>query len=234
MGLSLSVGILVELKENDQEGYDNYSAIFEAVKGALAKEGLPTHKEPTEISPKDQISYDMYGYSGLHYLRRIAAHLAYTKTVPPPGDDGSSGDSFLKRYYRESVNPPSRTGLLGLFRKPSGTPEFNFNHLIQHSDCEGFYLPLDFVPVIFPDSDLKIPGEMIGSSHRLLAECRQLAAALAIPTDIDPEGDELWEAADSQGEGSDWRRYGIEAFTCVRLIHACQASIRSSSAVVFC
>ncbi len=31
MGLSLSVGILVELKENDQEGYDNYSAIFEAV-----------------------------------------------------------------------------------------------------------------------------------------------------------------------------------------------------------
>jgi hypothetical protein len=92
---------------------------------------------------------------------------------------------------------------------------------------------VEFSNVIFPDPKLKVAGEMIGSAHCLLRECKRLADALAIPHGIDPESDELWEAADSQGEGDGWHRYGVESFTCVRLSHACEASIRSGAALVF-
>jgi len=233
MGLCLCVGFEADLKEHDPEGYEDVRAEMAKVNQALRAEGLPEHHEPDAVSPDDFISFDMFGYSGLHYLRRIAAHISYTGKLPPPGDNDSTKDALLQQYYTESIQEKAPKGFLALFKKAQKSKAFEFNHLLQHSDCEGYYLPVEFSSVIFPDPNLKIPGEMIGSAPSLLRECKRLAEALAIPHGIDPESDELWDAADSQGQGDGWRRYGVESFSCVRLIHACEASIRSGAALVF-
>jgi len=88
--------------------------------------------------------------------------------------------------------------------------------------------------VLFPPEELEIPGGMIGSSPRLLDETRRLAQAIELPLDMDPEADELWKAAETQGEGDAlWQRYGVESFTCLRLYHAARHSIEHSAALVF-
>jgi hypothetical protein len=53
------------------------------------------------------------------------------------------------------------------------------------------------------------------------------------PFGIDPESEELWQASDQQGEGAGWRRYGVESFTCVRLLAAARESLKRGAAVVF-
>ena len=110
----------------------------------------------------------------------------------------------------------------------------SFDHLIMHSDAEGFYLPLEFANVLFPDESLEIAGGMVGSSYGLLRECERIAAVLEIPADLDETSDAVWEAADSQGEGSlKWERYGIESFSCICLMQGCRKSIEARAALVF-
>lgn len=233
MGLCVCVGFAADLKENDAEGYEDFKAEIAKVNQTLRAQGLPEHHEPDEVDAADFISFDMFGYSGLHYLRRIAAHIRYKGKLPPPGDSDSSQDALLEQYYTESIQEKAPKGFRALLKKAQRSKAFEFNHLLHHSDCEGYYLPVEFTDVIFPDPRLKVRGEMIGSAHRLLRECKRLAETLAIPDGINAEGDELWEAADNQGHGNGWHRYGVESFTCVRLMRACEASIRSGAALVF-
>jgi hypothetical protein len=174
----------------------------------------------------------MFGYSGLHYLRRIAAHLDRGLALPAPGDDSAAEDPILAEFF-ETVSGPS-PGLLGrLFAKKSPFQR-QYDHILIHSDAEGYYLPIDFPSVIIVD-DTEVAGGMIGSSVRLLAECRQLATAIGLPHDLDPEAEELWEAADAQGQAeSGWQRYGVEAFTCRRLMKAAEVSVDLKAMIVFC
>jgi hypothetical protein len=74
---------------------------------------------------------------------------------------------------------------------------------------------------------------MIGSAPRLLVECEYLAKALGIPSTVEAESEEVIEAAESQGKGEGWRRYGIESFSCLQLIEACRHSVASGAAVTF-
>ena len=77
-------------------------------------------------------------------------------------------------------------------------------------------------------------GGIVGSSHRLFSECKRIAAALEMPSDLDETSDALWEAADSQGEGAQkWERYGIESFSCVCLMQGCLKSIEAKAVLVF-
>ena len=203
MGLSIQVGGFEE-----QDMYESLSA-------ALVEAGLPPHKEPVISDESAIFSCQMWGYSGLHYLRRVAAYLGTECEVPGPGDQNSGDDPVLEEFY-DLLAP-------------------GFEHLLMHSDAEGFYSPLDFEDVIFPSEELRVPGEMIGSSVRLLHECRRLAEWLELPVDLDPESDEVWAAADSpQPGGPKWKQYGVESFTCIRLIKAAEASINSGAALVFC
>jgi hypothetical protein len=55
-----------------------------------------------------------------------------------------------------------------------------------------------------------------------------------LPDDIGEESEELWSAVKSQGQGDiQWKRYGIESFSCVRLKTAAQQSIETGAAIVF-
>ena len=150
MGLALSVGILQELRGDDSEGYETYRSLFNQLNTDLERRGLPAHHEPNEIAPEHCISFDMFGYSGLHYLRRIAAHINYTSVLPPPGDKDSDADPLLQKYYSETnvkwLATPARTlRKLKLFlRNQSLSKALRFDHLIDHSDCESFYVPIRF------------------------------------------------------------------------------------------
>lgn len=229
MGLALSVGLLADLKQNDSEGFETFAACFADVNRLLAANNLFPHTEPVDVEPWGA---EMYGYSGLHHLRRLAAYIDSGVELPSPGNDDSSKDKRLEAYFANVDGKRSGilSGLLGTrakFRR-------EFDHLIVHSDCEGFYLPLEFPHVLFADEDLQVPGSMLGSTPRLLAECDRLARVLAIPSNITKDSEELWNAADSQGEGDTiWQRFGIESFTCVALREACWVSMKTGSAVVF-
>ncbi len=157
----------------------------------------------------------MMGYSGLHYLRRLAAYIGLDRDIPGPGTRRAAEDPVLAEYY-DLLAP-------------------GFEHLLLHSDAEGFYVPQDFEDVIFPDEALRIPGGMIGSSPRLLDECKRLAEWLELPLNTDPESAEVWDAAsEPASDGLKWKRYGAESFGCLRLIRAAEASIRTGAAIVFC
>lgn len=230
MGLALEVGILADLRENDEEGYESFRNEFQVLNGYLQQLTIPVHVEPEDC---EVWSCEMFGYSGLHYLRRIAAHLDSDGQLPPPGDDNSAEDPILERYY-QALDAGNRSFLSRVFRK-NGNKQRTFDHLMLHSDAEGFYLPIDFSDVLVPDPSLGITGEMVGSSYRLLKECERVASALEVPAELDETSDALWEAADSQGEGSvKWERYGIESFSCVCLMRGCRKSIETGAALVFC
>jgi hypothetical protein len=224
MGLVLCVGIPPEVRESDPEYVEYFGRQMEAVNDVLESYGLPGHAEPFDIEDERTFECEMYGYSGLHYLRRLAAHLALRGELPAPGDEAAASDSVLEDYYK-IFDASFAQG------KAAGMP---FQHLIVHGDAEGYYLPVEFEEVIIPDASLEIAGGMLGSSHALLRECRELARVLELPADLSPEDEAVWEAVESQGEGeAKWERYGVESYTCLALIKACETSVETGAAVVF-
>lgn len=224
MGLALCVGVPSEIRESDPEYIAYFEEQVEAINGVLESFGLPEHREPFDVEDERTFECEMYGFTGLHYLRRLGAHLALGRTLPEPGDDDAARDPVLSDYYRIFDASFARG-------ESSGIP---FQHLIVHGDAEGYYLPVEFDDVIIPDPSLEIAGGMLGSSHALLRECRELAQALELPEDLSVEDQRLWLAPDTQGEGeTKWEQYGVESFTCLRLIRACEASIETGAAVVF-
>src|SRR6187402_1828263 len=98
MGLSIEVGIVADLLENDEEGAQSFQEEFATLSRYLTSIHLQPHVDPTKVQVW---SSDMYGYSGLHYLRRLAAHLYYTKKLPSPGDENAAHDETLKRYVTD-------------------------------------------------------------------------------------------------------------------------------------
>jgi hypothetical protein len=213
MGLDMAVGILADV---DDEDADMVRADFTVIRELLDLAGAGPWDEP-ELNDEDTEWFDMWGYSGLHTVRRLAVHLAENAKLPEPlnGRDVTD-DPLLKKAYAD----------LG------GDPAGPFAHLIHHSDCDGYYVPVDFEQVIV---DERLAGGSLGSSVRLLTETHSIAAALDLPEDLDPDSDEILEAAEAvtpAGEG--WQRYGVESLVCLQLIHAAKHSIKTGAAIAFC
>jgi hypothetical protein len=228
MGLGLEVGILADLKSADEEGYKYFSGQFSRINTLLAAKRLGQHCEPEEVD--ELFSCSMIGYSGLHYLRRIAMHIVIAQSMPPPGTrDNYMAEDIGREYYLDIA---------------SGE-DLEFQHLVMHSDAEGFYIPVDFMEVIdSPD----ILGEYLGSTHRLREECKALAAALEIPASLSHESTALFTALDRQlADGQEsktpvsrgqaeprWQSYAVETHACLHLLAACEVSLRNKAAIVFC
>ncbi|SNR83599.1 hypothetical protein SAMN05216252_101339 [Actinacidiphila glaucinigra] len=159
----------------------------------------------------------MWGYSGLHTVRRLAVHLATDGRLPEPLDQAqrATDDPLLSKVYKALP----------------GDPPGPFDHLIHHSDCEGYYVPVDFAHVIV---DKKARGGYLGSSVRLLAETRRLAEALGLPEDLDPHSEEVFEVADAEEPTTErWQRYGVESYVCLQLLQAAKLSIATGAAIAF-
>jgi hypothetical protein len=229
MGLALEVGILADLKRADPEGFQYHADAMSRLNEFFAASGLPEHVEPTECEPW---SGEMLGYSGLHDLRRIAAYLDCGAPLPSPSSGEAADDPMIDAYFASVT--ARRPGLLSrLFRSPR---EFRreFDHLIFHSDAQGYYLPIDFATVQFPHEELEIPGAMVGSVPRLTSELLRIARALGIPETLTTDTELLWEIADAPPKvGPKWQQYGRETFGCVTLLEGCRKSLELSAALVF-
>jgi hypothetical protein len=221
MGLAVEVGLLSLHKKNGSDAEIPRNE-FNRLTDFLAENGYKDFHEPEDCPT---VSYGMYGYSGLHYLRRIAAHLDLKGLEPAPGKfDGVAPDqdAVLAEYYK-------------LADAKVQLPQRRFDHLICHSDAEGFYVPIDFIDVLTDSTKTKVWGEFVGSSYRLAEECQVLANFLQLPLDLDPEDVAFFDAVDSQGIGEHkWQKYGVESFTCIRLLNAARHSIETGAAIVFC
>jgi hypothetical protein len=228
MGLAVVVGVLADTQPHHPAAAFHRRR-FRAVAEALQQAGLPPHAEPPDVVPR---SWDMYSASALHYLRRIAAHLSAGRPLPEPGGRDASVDPLLRAYQAADEALARRQPAA---EQPRPTRVGAFDHLIRHGDSDGVYVPIDLEEVLVPRTTAlrELAGERIGSSQRLLEECRRLAAALELPPGIDPASRQLWRAADRQGAGVGWQRYGVESFTCVRLLAAAAHSAATGAAVVF-
>lgn len=212
MGLSIVVGVLADA--GDDEYAERVRADFAAIGELLERAGTGRWTEPGP-GGEGGAEFDAWGYSGLHALRRLAVHLAADGRLPEPldGDRRASEDPLLRTVYETEP----------------GDPPGPFDHLVHHSDCEGYYVPVDFARVVV---DATAPGGYLGSSVRLLEETRRLAGALGLPEDLDPYSEELFDAADDGEPAAEgWQRYGVESYACLHLLHAARLSVSTGAAL---
>jgi hypothetical protein len=217
MGLDVCVGFLAQFRDEPQD-FEDLAPEFEALSKALSSLGIEGYREPVELPDEAVFSSRIGPYGTLHFLRRLAAYLREGLELPAPGDENAPEDPVLARCYQG-------------FDPAKGRP---FDHLLNHSDAEGYYVPLDFPKVLEPPEEFRVAGGTVGSSDRLRQECEALAQVLELPLSLDPESDEVWKAEEEQGVSAvKWRRYAVEARVCLVLPRAAELSIRYGSAIVF-
>lgn len=224
MGLGLEVGLLADVRESDREGYEERLQQFVVVNQALRAAGLPEHHEPEDLEGREPWWCAIGHYNTLHGLRRLAAHLWARGQLPEPDLPASLSDQVTDACHSGAVDA-------GNFW---ATP-----HLLLHSDCGGFYLPMPFGHVVEPDPQLfETAGGWIGSSQMLLKECYALADVLELPLDdgLIWEGQADWWGDEPKGPDTPevlWERYFEEARVCKLLHNACLVSIRTGCAICF-
>jgi hypothetical protein len=209
MGLAIETGVLADLLVNDEEGADHLGDSLARVNEVLAEQGLPLHHEP-ETVPRSRSRAALCGfpYSWLHYLRRVHAHVRqdprWIATPVDPDADPANDPAVEEEMY-------------------------NFDsHLLCHSDCEGYYLPIDFTD---PVSDDRIVGGFVGSSYRLSEELVAAAPALGIRLSDGHLSDEEAEriAHEVRAETGLFREQAV----WLTLYEAARLSIAHKSAICF-
>jgi hypothetical protein len=211
MGLAVEVGVLAYLNDNDEEGATWLHERFVKVNEVLVENGLPSHVEPETLPPmNNRASLKSYPYSFLHYLRRFAAHV-------------SSDPNWKPTPVAESEDPADDPVV------DDETAMFN-SHLLCHSDCEGFYLPIDFAEPLFADED-RVPGGMLGSSQGLMRELVAVAPFLGINLSDGTLSDAEAIRINSISETEGW--FWIEQAVWISLFEAMRLSIEHKSAICF-
>lgn len=209
MGLAITVGILADLAENDPEAVEEVASEFQVINDVLRQNRLPEHREPTTLPRMDdRTACGSFPYSFLHRLRRFyALRIARPDRVPAPVAEGVS---------------PAHDPILDQIGSAK-------HHLLWHSDCEGYYVPIDFPNVL---EDPRLPGAGIGSSVRLLEELKLIAAPLGIVLHdgklSDADAAKIAEEDESTG-GPYW----IERLVWLTLFEAARLSIEHRAAIYF-
>lgn len=175
MGLGIEVGMLADLLESDEEGADWLRESLSNLNALLMKHGLSCHLEPEILPPFDNRSViSSFPYSFLHQLRRAYVQWRKYPDIPITACDSDEDAASDPAIDEESLQMDS--------------------HLLCHSDCEGFYVPVPFREVLVDDEDPgRISGGMLGSSYQLAHELVEMASAIGIRlvngelTDIEAE-----------------------------------------------
>ncbi|VEP13175.1 conserved hypothetical protein [Hyella patelloides LEGE 07179] len=229
MGLAVAVGRLADLNVHDPEGAEWLRESLSKVNEVLAEKGLPQHKEPEQLpSMQSRTAIATYSYSFLHHLRRFYARATnapdWIPTPTPEGEDPAQDPVLDEEMYMMS------------------------SHLLCHSDCEGFYLPIKFDEVIVDREgwrgDLAISnrgvdeknqgrvfGGLLGSSYRLMDKLLSITPKLGIELDrgrlTDAQAQRIDE--DSQSNKGLW----IEKTVWLSLFEAARLSIEFKTAICF-
>lgn len=179
MGLAISVGLLADLQANDPEGAQWVNDELRKINGVLLKLGLRAHVEGRGRVPSAR-ACTSFPYSFLHYLRRAYVCHIEGKALRD-GDITETDDRLIADISMDMSS-----------------------HLLCHSDCEGWYVPVDFDEPIFDDN---IPGgEMLGSSQKLLAEVLSVAEFLGIEVIHGAPSDAAKRELEAiEDDGPNWR-----------------------------
>lgn len=213
MGLAVETGLLAELISQDPESAEGLRKTFAKINKVLAENDLPPHNEPEELPALESRAGILgYPYSYLHHLRRAYAHTAddpdWVATPTPSGEDPSEDP-----VVEEEMDMLS-------------------SHLLCHSDCEGFYLPIDFEELIIDRGKRnRIPGGLLGSSYRLMEELVEVAPKLGIKLKKGKLSDA--EAARVNKEARSDKGLWIEKTVWISLFEAARLSIEHKTAIYF-
>ncbi|MCU1648361.1 MAG: hypothetical protein JWN03_8636 [Nocardia sp.] len=215
MGLAVATHVLADaLKgDDDPEHLDYLRDQFRAINELLAGEGLPAHAEATARGTASERSrLGGVPYSFVHYLRRAYARARQKpdEALTPVAEDENPADD------------PAVDQLTYMFE----------SQLLCHSDCEGYYVPVDFEEVLFPDDDSGLPGGMVGSSNALLRELVYVAPYLGI-TLVDGQLTDAEIDRLSEGFDDDAALYR-EKETWLLFYEAARVSVENRTIITFC
>ncbi len=127
----------------------------------------------TNIDGVQGVSIGSYG--NLHKLRGFAAHIEFNGGTPTL-EDQAANYPFLRKIYGGDLDTNK------------------FQHLIERSDSDGFYLPLDFAEP-FP-LEINETLNSCGSSHQLLNELNIIGPVLFGESFAELKGPELFWTLD--------------------------------------
>jgi len=212
VGLAVTVGMLSDLLQHDEEGAKWLRGSFATCNELLLANGLPVHSEPEISFPEvSRCTIHGYPYSFIHYLRRVYAHVALDPNwqIKPTGDDEDPAEDPIVEEVTDQLE----------------------SHLLCHSDAEGFYLPVDFVDVLCATDELDVPGGMLCSSFQLMRELTTMAPTLGIKLNgnvlEDSEAGRLNELVEK--EAAFW----VETCVWLSLFEAARLSLKYKTAIVF-
>lgn len=210
MSLAISVGVLAgDQPDSDAAAYHRRN--FGHVNRVLAANGLPPHEEPESLPDfpyRGQLI--SFPYAWTPYLHRA---VAFARRAP---------DQF--RPVREGENPAKDK------RVDAELYTFAESHLICHSDTEGYFVPIDF-PDPLADQEGELPGRVLGSSQRALADLVRTAPLLGILLDGRELSDEVARAVSQEPDES--HPYWIERKVWLSMFEAFRLSVEHGCAVVY-
>ncbi|WP_285710425.1 hypothetical protein [Microtetraspora sp. NBRC 16547] len=191
---------------------------MDRLSAALMQEGVtwrqpeePVWRGPESTPPFMRSHVDSFPYGYLHYLRRVFALVKREEPVTPI----SSQEELSRDDYKV------KDETLDLY-----------SHLLCHSDCDGYYVPVDFCdPLFLPDDAGISGGGMVGSSHRLLAELRECAPVIGIQ--LEKDGSLSDAEASRVFTLPEDAPFTIESVVWLALHETCRASIATGCAVIF-
>jgi hypothetical protein len=224
MGLAVKVGSLAFAlsNDNDSEAAAHLRRDLQEINRVLTSNGLPPHHEPEHIPAildREGLTWERglnrgmwlsaMPYVWLAYLWRA---IAFAKQAPNEfvsvveGDNPAEDDRVVDELCR------------------------NESHIICHSPTEGYFVPVDFPEPLHDDTE-KIPGGVLGSSQRCLAELRQVAPLLGISLEDGQLSDALARTINGEEEGAhpNW----IERHCWLYLFERFRQSVKFKSMVEF-
>jgi hypothetical protein len=145
------MGLFVDVVDDTDEDFST-AILEEAVSNSNKIAKLTIGKNVDAVQGES-----LGSYGNLHKLRGFAAHLEFNGDVPRLEDQAASYPLLRKIYDGELETK-------------------KFQHLIEHSDSDGFYLPIEFAEPFSLVMDETLNS--CGSTFQLLNELNQIGPTL--------------------------------------------------------
>ncbi|MBE9207932.1 hypothetical protein IQ244_15650 [Nostoc sp. LEGE 06077] len=207
----MSVTIWLAREWSDEELLEFVEGDLVDINNVLQQQGLPTHQEAFgEWVQNLEFPQLSWSYSTIHYLRYFAARFIENRGWNPTVEDSNKKD--IPTYLGDYIF------------------ELKKSHLICHSDCNGYYLPIDFETVIY---DQNLPGYWLGSSIYLVKELEYLAELLSFNLgEFTPNLNKVYEQRKEELDNkSDF--LSVHKSLLLDLYNVAQASVEYGSAIAF-
>ncbi|MCU0492625.1 MAG: hypothetical protein MUD01_13615 [Chloroflexaceae bacterium] len=217
MSVYVNVGWLDQMRSSDEEGFAHYQRFFENVTQMLQQKNLPSYVEPADLLGRGR-SWQVFPSNGIAHLQRLAVYLWKIEEWPTPGSENMGNplaDQQMESAYEDCYIEA---------RVPNSQGQ-RFNHLVCHSSRDGYWLPVEFDPVLVEN---KVE---YGSALRLMRELEEIARILNLPLSLDPTNRDVQARLQSATGTSRWEKYRIESYNCLALYHAARASQELGAAI---